>query len=64
MANKTSIFLNIIQNSSDFQLNDAKDSPIFKRGLFSKTLDPIKENPENIENYRSVTIKCLQPNCK
>ncbi|PVH67884.1 hypothetical protein DL98DRAFT_523075, partial [Cadophora sp. DSE1049] len=61
MANKTSISLNITQNSLDFQLDELKDSPIFKRGLFSKTLDLIKENPENIENYRSVTIKCLQP---
>jgi len=34
-----------------------ENSPIiFKKGLFSKTLDPIKENPEHIENYRSVTI--------
>jgi hypothetical protein len=64
MANKTSITLNITQNSSDFQLDELKDSSIFKKGLFSKTLDPIKENPENIENYRSVTIKCLQLNCK
>ncbi|KAH6711911.1 hypothetical protein BKA61DRAFT_578337 [Leptodontidium sp. MPI-SDFR-AT-0119] len=31
--------------------------------LFSKTLNPPKENPENIENYRTVTIKCLRPSC-
>jgi len=65
MVNKTSVALNIAQNSPDFQLEDLESSPnIFKKGLFSKTLNPPKENPENLNNYRTVTIKCLCSGCK
>jgi hypothetical protein len=65
MVNKTSIALNIAQNSPDFQLEDLENSPIiFKKGLFSKTLNPTKENPEDINNYRTVTIRCLRSGCK
>ena len=64
-SNKTSITLNIRQNQPDFKLDELEDSPIiFKEGLFSKTLDPSKEVPEKLENYRTVTIKCLYKNCK
>ncbi len=64
-ALNTSIALNIAQNSPDFKLEAIEDSVIiFKKGLFSKTLDPPKADPENINNYRSVTIKCLYKGCK
>ncbi len=61
---KTSIALNIRQNQPDFELEDIEDAPlIFKEKLFSKELNPRKENPEKLENYRSVTIKCLYKGC-
>ncbi|KAH6698255.1 hypothetical protein BKA61DRAFT_583415 [Leptodontidium sp. MPI-SDFR-AT-0119] len=57
--------LNIAQNSPEFQLEPLEDqAPIFKKKLFSKTLDPPKEEPEKLENYRTVTIKCLYPSCR
>jgi hypothetical protein len=57
--------LNIAQNSPSFELEPLdKQPPIFKKGLFSKVLDPPKKNPELLENYRTVTIKCLAPNCR
>jgi asparagine synthetase A len=60
----TQIKLNIAQNHLDFKLElIEKQAPIFKKGLFSKTLDPIKENLELVENYRTVTIKCLYSSC-
>jgi hypothetical protein len=63
--NATSIALNRAQNQDDFKLEDLKDAPlIFKKGFCSKTLDPLKENPEKIENFRTVTIKCLMKGCK
>ena len=63
-SKNTSIKLNIAQNYPDFELEPIEQQPlIFKKLLFSKTLDPPKENPELIENYRTVTIKCLYPNC-
>jgi hypothetical protein len=65
MVNKTSVALNITQNSPEFKLKESENSPIiYIKKLFSKTLNPPKENPENIENYRTVTIKCLRPGCK
>jgi hypothetical protein len=64
MVNKTSVALNIAQNLPDFQLDEESSPIIFKKGLFSKILNPLKENPEDINNYRTVTIKCLRPNCK
>ncbi|KAH7370261.1 hypothetical protein BKA65DRAFT_531945 [Rhexocercosporidium sp. MPI-PUGE-AT-0058] len=61
---KTSITLNIRQNHPDFELENIEDAPlIFKEKLFSKELNPPKENPEKLENFRSVTIKCLYKGC-
>jgi hypothetical protein len=63
-SNKTSISLNIQQNQPDFELEDLEDSPtIFREKLFSKVLDPPKKDPEKLENFRTVTIKCLQKGC-
>ncbi|PVH67307.1 hypothetical protein DL98DRAFT_543220 [Cadophora sp. DSE1049] len=57
--------LNIAQNHPDFKLEPIENQPlIFKKELFPKTLDPPNSNPEKPENYRTVTIKCLYPNCK
>jgi hypothetical protein len=65
MASYASINLNRLQNASDFTLPLLENSPpIFKYELFSKTLDPPKENPERPENYRTVTIKCLYKGCQ
>jgi hypothetical protein len=63
--NATSIALNRAQNNSDFELEPIEEAPtIFKKGFYSKTLDPPKNNPEKVENFRIVTIKCLIRNCK
>jgi hypothetical protein len=65
MSQQSSIALNITQNQSDFRLSSLENlAPIFKYELFSKTLDPPKDNPELIDNYRTVTIKCLQQGCR
>ena len=48
----TSIRLNRIQNHPDFELEPIEQQPIiFKKGLFSKTLDPPKDNLDLLENY-------------
>jgi hypothetical protein len=57
--------LNIAQNSPDFELEHIEGQPlIFKKMLFSKTLNPPKKEPEKPENYRTVTVKCLYPGCQ
>jgi hypothetical protein len=48
-----------LYNTPNFQLNLESQPYIFKAGLFTKELDPIKENLE-----RTVTVKCTQPYCK
>ena len=59
------IKLNIAQNRPTFELEPIKEqSIIFKKELFKKILDPAKSNPEKLENYQTVTIKCLYPNCR
>jgi len=63
-VNATSITLNKEQNHPDFKLEPLSESPlIFREKLFSKVLDPRKEDPEDINNFRTVTIKCLYPSC-
>jgi hypothetical protein len=65
MSQQSSLRLNIEQNKADFKLEPLKDAlACFKFGLFSKTLDPLQENPENPNNYRTVTIKCLYLRCR
>ena len=57
--------LNIAQNSLNFELELIENQPfIFKKKLFSKTLDFSNSDPEKPENYRTVTIKCFYPSCK
>jgi hypothetical protein len=65
MPQTSSLRLNLAQNSPGFELESLEDSPpIFKYKLFEKTLNSIKDNPENPANYRTITIKCLYPGCK
>jgi hypothetical protein len=65
MSKASSITLNIEQNSPDFELEPLESqSALFKYKYLSKTLDKAKEYPERIENFRSVTIKCLIKGCK
>ena len=60
----SSIALNKVQNNPNFELPDLEEQmPIFKEKLCSKTLNPFKENPEDLKNYRTVTIKCLYKGC-
>ena len=57
--------LNIAQNYPNFALKPIEKQPlIFKNKLFSKTLDFLNSDPEKPENCRTVTIKCLYPNCR
>jgi hypothetical protein len=64
MSQQSTINLNILQNKEDFELEPiSKQPPIFKLGLMKKTLDSPKANPENINNYRTVTVRCLFKGC-
>ncbi|XMA20771.1 hypothetical protein WAI453_013726 [Rhynchosporium graminicola] len=63
MASKSSISLNIKQNSQNFTLDLDTQPNIFRLGYYSKVLDPPKEDPSILENYRTVTIKCLYRYC-
>jgi hypothetical protein len=64
MSQQSSIKLNIQQNKANFELEPLEEQPpCFQFGYFSKTLDPPKDNPEDLNNYRTVTIKCLYPGC-
>jgi hypothetical protein len=65
MSQLTSVKLNILQNLEDFELEPiSKQAPLFKFGYALKTLDPPKSNPEDLNNYRTVTVKCLYKGCK
>ncbi|XMA10254.1 hypothetical protein WAI453_003045 [Rhynchosporium graminicola] len=50
------ISINRAQNASSFQINTEKEPIIFAKDLFSKTLDPPREDPTE---PRLVTIECL-----
>jgi hypothetical protein len=64
MASKSSAKLNLIQNSPEFKLEPLEEqSSIFKEKLLEKILDPLKNNPEEPSNYRTVTVKCLIRGC-
>ena len=65
MSQRNSIKLNLEQNQPNFELESLEESPlIFREKLFSKTLDPPKENPEDPKNFRLITIKCLFIGCR
>ncbi len=52
LSKATSIALNIAQNKLTFKLEPIEfQSIIFKKKLFSKTLNPSKDNSEQLENY-------------
>jgi hypothetical protein len=64
MSSKNTLALNIKQNQDDFELEPLDIQPaLFRYGYLSKTLDPPKEDPENLNNYRTVTVKCLFKGC-
>jgi hypothetical protein len=64
-AISSAITTNISQNQDDFTLLPIEEqSIIFKKQLFSKTLDPPKAEPERLENFRTVTVRCLYPGCR
>jgi len=64
-SQNATIKLNLAQNSSTFELEPIeKQVAIFKLELFSKVLDPIKDEPEKPENYRTVIVKYLYPGCR
>lgn len=60
MSYSTSTRLNILQNREDFELS-LNQSLIFKKGLFIKILEPIKEDSTK---PRTVTVKCTYKYCK
>ena len=65
MSTKSTIALNIKQNKEDFELDSLDLQPlIFRYGYLFKTLNPFKENPKDIKNYRTVIITCLFKNYK
>ena len=65
MPIKSSVVLNIKQNRDDFELEPLDlQAPIFKYSYLLKTLNPPNSNPEELSNYRTVTVKCLYKNCE
>ncbi|PVH75567.1 hypothetical protein DL98DRAFT_518561 [Cadophora sp. DSE1049] len=65
MSQPTSIALNIKQNSAEFELDPLDLQPLlFKFKYLLKTLDRAKPNPEKLEDYRTVTVRCLVRGCK
>jgi len=60
MSYTTTKRTNLVQNSPNFRLPENLP-PIFKKGLFTKTLDPIQPDPTQA---RTVTVKCTYKNCK
>jgi hypothetical protein len=59
MSFTTSTRTNLLQNQESYKLPENQPL-IFKRGLFIKELDPIKEDPTL---PRTVTITCTYKNC-
>ena len=65
MSQSSSIAFNICQNQETFTLEPIEDqTPLFRFKYLEKTLNPIKNNPEDINNYQTVTVKCLVKGCK
>ena len=60
MSYSTTQRTNLVQNSPDYKLPD-NQAPIFRKGLFIKTLDPIQPDPTQ---PRTVTVKCTYKNYK
>ena len=64
-SQRNAIKLNIVQNNPTFELEPIEEqSIIFKKKLFSKVLNAIKSEPEKLENYRTVIVKCLYTGCR
>ena len=51
---------NIQQNQDNYTLNLDLQPKIFKKGFFTKVLDPPKENKED---FRTCTIHCTYKHC-
>ena len=65
MSQSTSIAKNIKQNAEGFELDPIElQAPIFRLKYLKKELEAAKSNPELLENYRTVTVKCLVVGCK
>lgn len=61
MSQGSSIKINLTQNNLDFKLKPLDEqAPLFKKGYLKKTLNPIKEDPEDT---RTCTIRCLVRGC-
>jgi hypothetical protein len=50
----------IQQNQDNYTLNLDLQPEIFKKGFFTKVLDPPKENKED---FRTCTIRCTYKHC-
>ena len=65
MSSQSSVTFNIKQNRLDFTLKPLEEQlPIFKFKYYFKTLNKSKNNLEDLEGYRTITIKCLMQGCK
>jgi hypothetical protein len=55
----------LAQNSPDFELEPLENqASLFKFKYLSKVLDPRHLNPVNLDDYCTVTVKCLIKGCK
>ena len=57
--------LNIAQNQPDYELEPiSEQSFLFKTKVLTKSLEPPKDDPENPEGYRGVTVVCNIKGCR
>ena len=60
MSTNKQMQLVLAQNSPDFELEPLENqASLFKFKYLSKVLDPRHPNPVNLDDYRTVTVKCL-----
>jgi len=55
----------LAQNLPDFELEPLENqASLFKFKYLFKVLDPRHLNPVNLNNYRTITVKCLIKGCR
>jgi hypothetical protein len=55
----------IFENSPEFRLDPPeKQSALFQKRLFKKTLNPPHPNPKSSDDHRTVTVECMQSGCR
>jgi len=65
MSTNKQMQLVLAQNLPDFELEPLENqASLFKFKYLFKVLDPRHLNPVNLNNYRTITVKCLIKGCR